>query len=158
MGMDDTTSDGRMWAAIAWGSAFVGIPLGIVPLAQRNDAFALHHAKQAVAVQLTFFAAYMLTFVLAFVFFFLTCGMSHLLFIPLLMLMLVWPIGTGLHGILLAMNGDWAYPMTTGDLGERIFSNVVLDEAAVAQKAGVPGRPPAADAVEVEDASNDEEG
>jgi len=128
MGMDDTTADGRMWAAASYAGVLVALPAALVPLAQRNDAFALHHAKQALGVQITFIVAYFTTFFLAFVFFLCTFGLSHLFFIPVLMLMLIWPIGSSLHGIILATNGDWSPPIGSFGLGDRFFSGVTLLE------------------------------
>ena len=58
--MDDRpgpSDTAKMWAALSYGSFFVGFPLGVVPLIQRDDAFALHHAKISTAVWLVMFVA-----------------------------------------------------------------------------------------------------
>jgi hypothetical protein len=138
--MDDTTNDGRMWAALSYGGVFVGLPLGLVPLVQRNDAFALHHAKQALGVQFATFASYLLGFAAALGLFFVTCGMSNFVAIPLLAALMLWPVGQGVHGLILALDGDWTPPLGSFGLGDRLFASVTL--LAPPSPASPPSPPP----------------
>jgi hypothetical protein len=127
MSLEDTTHDGRMWAALCYGSTFLGLPLGIIPLVQRNDAFALHHAKAALGMQLAFLAAYMAGFVLTFILFIPTFGLINFVMIPILMLMMVWPAVASIHGIILALNGDWTPAMGSFGIGDRLFASIGLE-------------------------------
>ena len=46
-GIDQT---GKLWAIISYGGLLIGWPLAIVPLALRDDRYAMHHARQALGV------------------------------------------------------------------------------------------------------------
>src|SRR5688572_27117688 len=96
------SQDARLWGYLSYSSILTGVPLFLVPFVQRNDAFALHHAKRAAA-------AYVVAIVLAFGYravTLLTCGIGAVLF-PIAML----PYVPAIHGFVLVANGDQAEPL-----------------------------------------------
>lgn len=129
MGMEDTTSEGRMWAMLSYGGLLVGLPIAIVPVAQKNDQYALTHGKNALALYITFMVTFFVVFMIAMVAGTITCGLTHLLFFPLMLLMLLWPVGAALHGLVLTSSGSWSEPFGVFGLGERIFGGVKIDSA-----------------------------
>lgn len=82
--VDDTS---KALAVLCHLSLFLGIPIWIVPLITRDNAFTLHHAKDAAVT----WALGMLVFVGGFAVFILTCGLLPVfvlvfaLYIPMLM-------------------------------------------------------------------------
>jgi hypothetical protein len=138
----EVTDEGRTWAALSYGSLLLGLPLGIIPVGQRKDAFALFHGKQSLVIAAEFlalFTMYMLGFAASFVAFFFTCGMSNLVTVPLLMLamfLLLLPAIPAVHGLVLALNGQWEAPIGTFGLADRLFPNVTVEPP------GLPDGPP----------------
>lgn len=128
MGGETAPSDqGKMWAALSYGSFFVGFPLGVIPLLQRDDDFALFHAKHATAVWL---ATFVLGLVLVFVYTvisFVTCGFGSLLF-PILFVPLPWAMVVSIHGLVLSLNGQLEEPMGAFGLGDLMFGQITLKE------------------------------
>jgi hypothetical protein len=118
------SEQGKLWAAASYGSFFFGFPIGIIPLIQRDDAFALHHAKHATAVWLSSIAGVLGLFTLAFVLFFFTFGISNFIFIPIIFLFMLWPMITTIHGVILSLNGDWSEPWGAFGLGDTFFGNL----------------------------------
>lgn len=109
------TSDGRMLAVLSYVSLFVGLPLFVIPLAQKKDAFAMFHARQAGALfVLSLFEGIALALVTVF-----TCGLG---FVLLPILFLPW-IGAG-HGILLSLRDEYAEPVLTFGFGEKWFGSI----------------------------------
>jgi hypothetical protein len=123
--MKETTSDGRLWAALAYGAVFTGLPLGIIPLAMQEDEFAVYHARHIVAVQVAFLIAFGVLMAVGFVLGFVTCGLGYILILPIVVLLAFWPLATGIHGLLLAINGEWQEPILSFGLGEKYLSNIV---------------------------------
>lgn len=113
----------------SYGSLFLGVPLGVVPLIQRDDAYALTHAKHSVAVWVASMIAVVGLFALSFFLFFFTCGMSNFVMIPIIMILALWPMGHALHGLIIAINGGWEAPIGSFGLGERFFYGVKLKES-----------------------------
>lgn len=112
---DDTdleVQQGKAMAILAYASLLFGLPVFLIPLIMRDNAFALHHAKAAGAGFLLFFAAGLLTFV--------SCG----LFFPLVMLCYV----PALIGVLQAANGQLAGTWGLGNFGEAMFKGIQLKE------------------------------
>ena len=82
---------------------------------------------------MTSFLILFATFFLAF-FFFLTCGMSNFLFIPLFMLFILWPFGHAIHGLIIALNGQHAVPFGSFGIGERLFHSLTVDASLEAEE------------------------
>lgn len=109
------TSDGRMLAVLSYVSLFVGLPLFIIPLAQKKDPFAMFHARHAGALfVLSLVEGFALGMIIV-----LTCGLGFLL-LPILFL--PW-VGAG-HGILLALSDAYTAPVLTFGLGEKWFGSI----------------------------------
>ncbi len=112
------TQEGRTWAYLSYASMFLGLPLFIVPFIQRNDAFALYHAKQAAVAYLMMVVLVVLYFAISIV----TCGIGTLLF-PMVML----PYVPMIHGFVLVSNGEWKEPIGILGLGDKLFGGVKLE-------------------------------
>lgn len=104
-----------MWAYLAYASFFVGLPVWIIPLAQRENPFALYHAKQAGASYILGFAVAMVVGVIAVV----TCGFGAVL-LPLAF----FPVITSIHGLILVNNGEVREPMLVFGVGDKLFGSV----------------------------------
>lgn len=127
--LDTTVSeDGRLWAILSYAGFLVGLPLGVIPMLMRNDAYALHHGKVATSVYLGAFLTGLVVFVVGTVFSFVTCGLGSVLMIPALMAVGVWPLVTSVHGLYLTINRDWAEPFGDFGLAERLFGSLKLDD------------------------------
>jgi uncharacterized membrane protein len=112
------TQDGRVWAYLSYVSVFIGFPLFVIPFIQRNDAFALYHAKQAAVAYLLWVVLLMAYVVISVV----TCGFGGLLF-PMVML----PYIPMIHGFVLVSNGEWKEPIGVFGLGDSLFGGVRID-------------------------------
>ena len=100
-----TTPDGRSLAILSHMSLLFGLPVFIIPLLQRNNALALHHAKAAALIYFGFYGTLILSMY------------STGLFLPLAMLFYL----PGLVGIYRAINHEPAGRWGLGDLAERLF-------------------------------------
>ena len=125
----EVTQDGRLWAILSYAGFFVGLPIAVVPLAQRKDDFALFHAKHAMGVFVGFLVFYFGVFALAFLLFFVTCGLSNFVVIPVLGASLLWPLVTSIHGLVLASDGRFEAPFGSFGLGERLFGTLRVETA-----------------------------
>lgn len=111
----ETVQSGRFWAILSHFSVLFGIPIFLVPLFQRDNAFAVHHGR---AAAVTFGAFVMLALST-----FATCGLTA----PLAMLAYV----PAIVGIVRAANGEQAGALGFGDAGDRLLGSVrAKDEAA----------------------------
>jgi hypothetical protein len=134
----------KMWAALSYGSFFIGFPLGVIPLVQRDDPYALHHAKKATAVWLV---SFVLGMVLAFAYTFIsfaTCGFGAILF-PMVLLPVPWVMAVAIHGLVISLNGQWDEPIGVFGLGDLMFSSITpkaLDEPPQLLPPGPPPPPP----------------
>lgn len=109
---------GKTFAILAWAGMLMGVPLFIVPLIQRDNAFALFHAKHAGT---TFLAS--LVLVVGFMVIYVgTCGLGALMF-PVLFLTLI-PV---IDGFVKAVNGKAEAPMLIGDFTDRLFGGLTVD-------------------------------
>ena len=78
MSMDDTTNEGRTWALVSYAGLLMCLPLGLVPLAQKDDAFSLFHAKNALGGLVAFVVGFGVVFLVSIVAGIVTCGLSNL--------------------------------------------------------------------------------
>ena len=122
------SDDGRMWAVASYAGLLLFLPIGIIPLVQRNDAFALHHAKIATAVWVGSVAASLIALLATICIAFLTCGVGAVLTAPVMMVLGLWPIITGIHGLVLTINSDWRAPLGSFELADRMFASVNLQD------------------------------
>jgi hypothetical protein len=117
------TDQGKMWAAVSYAGFLFGLPLGIIPMIQRDDAFALFHAKQATAVWLVTFVSAVVLSIVVTVVSIVTCGFGAILY-PLVFLPGLWLFAVGIHGLILSINGEAREPIATFGLGEKIFGSI----------------------------------
>lgn len=109
---DTTVEDGKPMAVLSHMSILFGLPIFLIPIIRRDNAFALHHAKSAMVV--------FLLFILAFVASFATCGLA----VPLALLLYV----PAIVGVVHAARGESAGPWALGHLGERLL-DLEVDES-----------------------------
>lgn len=113
------TQEGRVWAYLSYASVFIGFPLFVIPFVQRNDAFALYHAKQAAVAYLLWIVLLMVYFTISMI----TCGFGAILF-PMVLL----PYVPMIHGFVLVSNGEWKEPIGVLGLGDSLFGGVRIDK------------------------------
>ena len=106
---------GKMWAVLSYASMFIGFPVCILPLAMRDNEFALYHAKHATIVYL----AAMVFGVAIMIIYLVTCGLG-ILFVPLIFLLWVPTI----HGFVLAAGGKMEEPMMLFGLADKVFGSL----------------------------------
>jgi len=136
------TDQGKMWAMLSYGSFFFGFPLGVIPLLQRDDPYALRHAKHATAVWLAVFG---ISLVLALIYSFVsmvTCGLGALVMLPILVLPVPWAMAVAIHGLVITLNGQSDDPMGTFGLGDLLFGSITVKLPDEAPKQ-LPPTPPA---------------
>lgn len=126
--MNEVSDEGRMWAAISYVGLFAYLPLGLIPLIWRNDAYALQHGKYAMAAWVGWLVASIVGGVAALAISFVTCGLMGFVTIPLLMLVGLWPWATAIHGLLLVYNKDWSEPIGSFGLHDQLFQSVQLED------------------------------
>ena len=124
-----TPSDqGKMWAAVSYAGFLFGLPLGIIPMIQRDDAFALYHGKISTAVYLVTFVSVFVLSIVVTVLSVVTCGIGALLY-PLAFLPGLWLLAVGIHGLILSLNGEQKEPIASFGLGDKIFGNIKPKDA-----------------------------
>jgi len=106
-----------LFALLSYASMFLGFPIFILPLAQRDDEFSLYHARQAGAVYILWLILFAVVFILSFV----TCGFGAML-VPLVFLAYV----PAIHGMILAAQGEMREPVMLFGLGDRIFGGITV--------------------------------
>ncbi|MFP4598735.1 MAG: hypothetical protein ACOC9J_02515 [Persicimonas sp.] len=99
---------GKPMAIFAHLSILFGLPVFLIPLIQRNNAFSLHHAKAAAVIYGLFMLAGFISLV--------TCGLG----MPLAMLCYI----PALIAIVRAARGDDAGTWGMGEVGENVFGSV----------------------------------
>lgn len=109
------TAESRMMALLGYLSLLIGLPLFILPLAMRKDAFAMYHARQAGAL----FVISLFEGVLFALITLMTCGIGVIL-LPILFL--PW-IGAA-HGVYLVLTDRQEEPVLTFGLGEKWFGSI----------------------------------
>lgn len=121
--LDPPTEYGRQWAILSYVGLICLVPVGIIPLIQRDDAYALHHAKVATVVWIgvlgTSIALAMVWAVIVVV----TCGLGVAL-LPLVFLPTAWGLVVGIHGLVLTLNGAWDEPIGGFGLGDALFGSI----------------------------------
>jgi uncharacterized membrane protein len=110
--------DPKMWAYLSYASMFIGIPLFIVPMVQRDNEFALYHAKQAGG---SFLLAVLLGTVIGIVAA-VTCGIGAVL-VPLIFL----PTISTVHGFMLVSNNEMREPVLMFGFGDMIFGGLRVE-------------------------------
>jgi hypothetical protein len=121
---EPATENGKTMAALSYFGFFAGLPLGVLPLLQRDDEFAVFHARHATAVWLATFVAFVVGFFFYAVVTLATCGLGSIFVLPLLFVIPVWPVVVGVHGLVLALNGRREAPFGTLGLGDALFGGV----------------------------------
>lgn len=116
-----------MWAMVSYGGLLVGLPLGAIPLLQRDDAYSLRHGKTATAVWIGMFGGSIILSVLISVIATVTCGIGGILF-PLMFLPWLWSAVAGIHGLILTMNGQWDEPLGGFGLGDKLFASLTTKD------------------------------
>jgi len=105
----EDVEQGKMWALLGY---IIG-PLWIIPLVQRDNAFALYHAKQAMVYTIV-------TLVIVFPISMITCGLGSFLIFPL---MYPW-----IMGIINSAGGKYEPLPWMGQYADRWFPNLVADK------------------------------
>lgn len=108
----DDVAQGKLMAVFGYASMLFGLPVFVIPMLTRDNAFALHHAKAAGLSYLGFFLASVLTLF--------TCGLTF----PLMFVF----YATSLVGAVQAANGQLAGPWALGEWAERIFAGIRLKQ------------------------------
>lgn len=102
---DSVVDEGKPMAVLSHMSILFGLPIFLIPLIRRENAFALHHAKSAMVIFLLFIAAFIASFV--------TCGLA----VPLALLLYV----PAIVGVVHAARGERAGPWALGHWGEKLL-------------------------------------
>ena len=121
------SEDGKLWALLSYAGLFFGIPLWVAPLLMRNDAFALHHARQAavifayglVLVGVYTFGTIALSIVTLGILSFLSLCCVPVLFLPLV---------PTIHGLMLAYNQQWTEPVGMFGLGTKLLGSIQVEQ------------------------------
>lgn len=114
---------GKLWAIIGYGGLLIGWPLAIVPLALRDDRYAMHHARQALGVWVGALVVGVVLGIVAL----LTC-IGTLLVLPIAPFLALWPVVTALHGGWLVLHEDWAPPFGSFGLGDMMFGGIEVKD------------------------------
>lgn len=109
---EDPVQRGKPMAVLSHMSILFGLPVFLIPLIKRDNAFALHHAKSAMVIFLLFLAGFVASFV--------TCGLA----VPFVLLLYVPAIVGVVHAARGELAGHWAL----GHLGERFIDLEVIEE------------------------------
>lgn len=136
------SDNGKLWAALSYVGIFMGLPIGAIPLLQRDDAYALRHGKTATAVWLGVFGLSIIFSLVYSAIVTITCGFGFFL-LPMVMLPWLWGAVVGGHGLLITMNGQWDEPIGGFGLGERLFPSILLKEGGPPLISSHPSPPPA---------------
>jgi hypothetical protein len=129
MGLTEKEVDeGKVFALLSYASLPTGLPLFAIPMIQRDNAFALQHAKWAgvawLAYLVTFFALFVVTFIIAMI----TCGFGTPLVLFSFAAFLFWI--PGIQGFIYALNGEAREPMLIGGITEQLFGRLDVKEVA----------------------------
>jgi len=117
---DAEIESGKTMALLSWVSLFLGLPLWIIPMIQRDNAYALYHAKHAAMTYLAAVALAIVFMIINLV----TCGLGAILF-PLLLVTLVPTI----DGLIKAINGRADPPLIIGGVTDSLFGSLTVDES-----------------------------
>jgi len=117
---------GKMWAVLG----YVVSPLWIIPLVQRDNAFAVFHAKQALALFIFAVVASIPAAIIAAV----TCGIG-----AVLMFAIFYP---WIMGIIYAAQGEYKPLPWCGWIADKYLGGIQADQRPGTH--GTPGAPPQA--------------
>lgn len=106
---------GKTWAFLSYASLFIGFPICIVPLIQKDNAFALYHSKHACAAVIVQYVLGAIVGVFAVV----TCGFGAIA-IPIVFL----PMISAIHGLVIVNSGEWREPVLLFGIGEKLFGSL----------------------------------
>lgn len=109
------TQESRIFAALSYASVMTGLPLFIIPLVQKTDAYAMFHARHAAVAYIGLFASWFLYFGLSIV----TFGFGSCCF-PIMFLAWI----PAIHGILLAISDKEQEPIGTFGIAPRLFGAI----------------------------------
>ncbi|MGM0557128.1 MAG: hypothetical protein ACQEVA_12165 [Myxococcota bacterium] len=109
---------GKPMAILSHMSVLFGVPVFLIPIIKRDNAFALHHAKSAMVIYLLFIAGLIASFA--------TCGLA----LPFALLLYV----PAIVGVVHAARGDRAGPWALGHLGERLLKHDVNADESTQHK------------------------
>lgn len=121
------SEDGKLWALLSYGGLFVGLPLWIAPLLMRNDAFALHHARQGAIIFAYGFVLAGIYVVGSVLISIVTFGFGSILSLccfPLIFL----PFVPTIHGLMLAYNQKWEEPIGMFGLGTKLLGSIQVEQ------------------------------
>lgn len=135
------SDNGKMMAMLSYGGVLFGLPLGVIPMLQRDDPYALRHGKTAVAVCIGIWVSYFLVGIIYSIITTVTCGFGAILF-PILFIPGLWGLVTGLHGLMLTNGGTWDEPMGGFGIGEKLFGSLTVNENPKLPPSGRPPPPP----------------
>ena len=110
---------GKGMAYLAYASIFLGFPVFILPLIQRDNPFSLYHARQAAGIYVLFF----IIFAILMAFSFITLGFGSLAF-PIVFI--VWV--PSIHGFMLVSRGEYREPTMLFGLGDKLFGGITLQQ------------------------------
>lgn len=113
--MEVVIEEGRTFAILSHIGTVLGVPLFLIPLLQRDNEFAMHHAKAAAVT----YASFILLGTIFLSLYMCTCGFGLVLF-PVVLL----PFVPLIAGVIDASNGRRASRLALGDLGERVLGGL----------------------------------
>ncbi|MBW1879891.1 MAG: hypothetical protein JRI25_16875 [Deltaproteobacteria bacterium] len=126
---DQEVEEGKIFALLSYASLPTGIPLFIIPMIQRDNAFALQHAKWAGVAWLGYLVTFFLLFLVTFFIAMITCGFGTPLVFFSFVGFLFWI--PGLQGFIYALNGEAREPMAIGGITEQLFGRLEVKKVPV---------------------------
>lgn len=99
--------------------SYVISPLWIVPLIQRDNAFSLFHAKQAMILNIVGLAMWLVIMVISVI----TCGIGGFLGFAAVILLYPW-----IMGVVASANGKYEAVPWFGSLADKYLANLVADK------------------------------
>lgn len=122
---DGPTDEGKLFAILSYALNFIGLPFWIVPVFQKNNEFALYHAKQAMFMWLAAFAVYIVAFIAMFV--------LVAIFAPLACIVQILIAGVGISmlilnilGLINAINAKMVPVPVVGDMALNMFKGMTV--------------------------------
>ncbi len=106
---------GKMFAILG----YIVNPLWVIPLVQKDNAFSLYHAKQAMVLSILSFASIIVIMVISIV----TCGIGSFLYLAFFVLLYPW-----IMGIVNASQGKYEPLPWIGGLADKYFAGIIADK------------------------------
>jgi hypothetical protein len=123
---EEITENGRLLAAMSY-LGMMAFPIAFIPLLLKQDAFSMHHAKHAVGPAVAIFVFYIALMTLTGVVTTCTFGWGTVCCVPGFVLPVFWMLGTGGHGVMLALDESWDAPIGSFGLGARLLESVKFE-------------------------------